>query len=207
MKGIVIHSSKDKQICLCGVKGAGKKTFCSLFIPDKKVSIKNISLRKNIKKMLIIILFDGIHQQNLAEENVINEIQDFMKATSSKIKLEIWGVLTKVDAFYNKRKDSSEIMRMYLSYKKLLNKRNIILTYFIPLAQIACYYLLYILKADEGNSEEECLNLLMMLGRIGIRFTEDNDFVKLKDYVQQHKGLLMNFTGYGIIKRHLLEWT
>ncbi len=192
---------------MCGVEGAGKKTFCSLFAPERKISVKKVSLKKKITKCLIIILFDGIRQQNIAEEKILDGVQDFMKTSPVGVEFEIWGVLTKVDAFYNKRKDPDEIKRNCSSYMELLLKRNIKPTLFIPLAQMAYYNLKYISENNNSNCEEECLDLRLMLGRLGIRFANDNDFIKLKEYVKLHERLLMNLIGVGIISRHLLAWT
>lgn len=207
MNGIVIHKSQSKQICLCGVDGAGKKTFCSLFAPEIKINIRKISLKKNTTRCLLIILFDGIRQQNIAEEKLLIDVEDFIKTSPTSVGFEIWGVLTKVDTFYNKRKNPSEVRQNCSTYIHFLQKRNIKPSLFVPLAQIGYSILTHILEEPSDNNEEEYLDLRLMLGRIGIRFDNDNDFIKLKEYLVDHKYLLSDLTGVGIIKKHLLAWT
>jgi septin family protein len=69
MKALSFKQGKNTQICICGVDGAGKKSFASVFFSERACKQQSFfRITQQTKKLLIIVGSKGVFVQMAAND-------------------------------------------------------------------------------------------------------------------------------------------
>lgn len=129
MRGFSILD-RDRQIIITGVEGAGRRSFASLYFPDENPVETTIRLSRKVEEVLVVVILDCCHLQNLAEADVLQEVSTAIKRWEAKT---VWLllVLGRIDLVCTRRQNRAwleAVMQEYRPYLKAIKakKRKII---------------------------------------------------------------------------------
>ena len=205
MKVLSYKQDKDTQVCVCGVDGAGKKSFVSVFFPKEATCKQQSSLKisKQTEKLLAIVILDGVHLQNMEEEDVITQISEMCKRNRG-IKISILFVLNKVDLIYNRRQNPTLVNDIYTSYQQFFEKIKCHEIKFIAFSYLATKIFHELLSRE--IDDDDCDDANMMLAKIGKTFSKHFTPDQMKQYLISHKNVFKVFSGETLIKRFIERW-
>jgi hypothetical protein len=200
-EGIKITTqSANKQIFICGVDGAGKKSVAALLFPGSQYCFQSINSDKNT---LVIVVLDGVHQQNCAEEQLLKKIAKLQQRFTKK-SITTLLVLNKTGLFANTPPVSKHIHQMYESYKSFCAQHKVRVSCFIPLSTCAAK-LCHIADSKTLNAFDS-LNVRILLRQIGRSFSEQVTDETLLQYIIGHKKQLETLSGKLPLEKFIKNW-
>lgn len=203
MKGLSI-SEKHLQFVICGVEGAGKKSFISYFFPTDKVQVFNGRIRTNTKKLLFVFILDGIHLQNLAEESIFTDIAEMVKKRRKEIDFSCLLILNKTDLIYSKRHAPGLLASICKEYEAKISALGFMHTYVVAFSYVATKILSRL--SQNIIDQDDCDDAIYFLNKIGRRLSEGITPVQMRTYLLQHKRALCLFSGEGPVEKTLTHW-
>ena len=203
MKGYSFMCQNNSQVGIIGVKGAGKRSFLSLFFPQKnRVSLKEFCINSNTQNLLVILILDGIHLQNESEYDIITDLNTMCRSCQT-VNSSILLVLNKIDLFYNKSRNPEIIREIYESYRSYLNKLHLSVD-FIPFSFLAATIFHDLL--NRTIDEEDCDDARILLAKIGRHLRKDMPPETMKNYLLNHQRAFQIISGETLIKDYLNHW-
>ena len=197
-------TEKTSQIIVCGVDDAGKRTFISLFFPvQKNIRKTKMHIKRQAKRLLIIIILDGIHLQNVEEATLLQSIKDTFSNRKS-ISLSLLMILGKTDLFYNYRHDPRLIKDIFQKYKQYLDDFNCSQRVFLAFSALATKISRDLLSRDIDCDDSDDVKVL--LGKIGRHLPENISPEDTKRYIFAHKNAFSVLSGEKHIQHFLQEW-
>ena len=196
----IITSSSIEQIFICGVDGSGKKSVAALLFPENQYCIQDISLNKNT---LVLVVLDGVHQQNLAEEQLFKRIAK-LQQRFNKESLRTLLILNKTDLFANTPPVSKRIHQMFESYEIFCKQNKVHISGFIPLS--TCAAKLCQIADRKVLNTFDSLNIRILLRQIGRSFPEQITDETLLQYVISHKKQLETLSGKLPLEKFIKNW-
>ena len=196
----IITQSANKQIFICGVDGAGKKSVATLLFPDSQYCFQSINSDKNT---LVIVVLDGVHQQNLAEEQLFKKIAKLQQRFNKK-SLKTLLILNKTDLFANTPPVSKRIHQMFESYEIFCKQNKVYISGFIPLSTYAAK--LCQIADHKVLNTFDSLNIRILLRQIGRSFPEEITDETLLQYVISHKKQLETLSGKLPLEKFIKNW-
>ncbi len=203
MTGISIHEGKRK-ILICGVDGAGKKSFANIFFSEKPCKVSKIKLHTNIKKLLFVIILDGLHLENVAEAEVLEEVLNIKKKQSKDVEVSCLVILNKTDLFYNRRKTQKLIREIYEYYQKKLQKYEFKEIYFVAFSYLATK--IFHSLTNRIMDKDDCDDACFFLHKIGRHIDENIKPLQMQQYLLSHKNVFSVFSGEKLIQNFLTNW-
>lgn len=205
MKILSFKHNKDAHIYICGVDGSGKKSFASVFFADKS-NYKQLSLFKlppKVKKLLVIMVLDGVHLQNLAEEEIFFKISGLCKKYRT-LEISVLFVLNKVDLIYNRRQNPVLVDEVYTSYKNFFAQIACKEIKFIAFSYLATKIFQSLLSRE--IDDEDCDDAKTMLAKVGKHFPKKYNPREMKKYLNSHKNVFRILSGETLIARFIERW-
>lgn len=203
MKGYSISPNRASQIFVCGVKGAGKRSFISLFFPDRqRMTLKEVNFKTTTRNVLFILILDGIHLQNLEEEAIFNGIKDLYKS-KKKINFSLLLVLGKADLIYDFQQTPNLISEVYQSYQAFLSSLTPMRIKFVAFSYLATKLAREFMLRE--MSDNDCVRASFLMAKLGCVFRE-TDTHAIQSYLRNHRGAISAISGEKQIQRFLSQW-
>ena len=125
MRGFSILD-RDRQIIITGVEGAGRRSFASLYFPNENPVETTIRLSRKVEEVLVVVMLDCCHLQNLAEADVLQEVSTAIKRWETKA-VRLLLVLGRIDLACTRRQNRAwleAVMREYRPYLKTIKAKK-----------------------------------------------------------------------------------
>ncbi len=204
MKGYSISPNPSSQIFVCGVESAGKKSFLSLFFSEKKnLSLRTFRIREKTRKILFVILLDGIHLQNIEEANLLDEVKKFFQRRD-KISKSLLFILGKTDLIYNRRQNQNLLADLSSIYEDFLLKIKTSQRGVIPFSFLATKIHRELLARE--IDEEDCDDAKSLLTKAGRHLPSDMSPRAMKTYLNNHRRLFSLLSGETLIHNFIEQW-
>ena len=192
------------QVFVCGVDGAGKRSFISTFFPScRKKRQTVLQIKNRPQKVLVVIILDSIHLQNIAEANLLQDIKDIVSAEKN-IDFSVLIVLGKTDLIYNRRLVPNLIKDIYQDYKGYLDGLSCARKGFYAFSALATQRTREFLSRKLDNDDMD--DVKDMLVKIGRHLPDDISPESIKQYVINHKRAFAVFSGENHIHLFLQKW-
>lgn len=204
MKGYSISPTQSSQIFVCGVESAGKKSFISLFFPEKRnLSLRTFCIREKTQKILFVVLLDGIHLQNIEEANFLDEVKKFFQSRD-KISKSLLFVLGKTDLIYNRRLNKNLLNELSSVYEDFLLPLNAFQKGVIPFSFLATKIYRELLARE--IDAEDCDDAKSLLLKAGRHLPSDMSPEAMKAYLKDHRRLFSLLSGEALIHNFIEQW-
>lgn len=199
MRGFLIIE-RDRQVVITGVEGAGRRSFASLYFPNINLIEKPVRLSKKCKNVVIVVLLDCCHLQNLAEASVLNNVSAAIKRWKTR-HIRLLLVLGRIDLVCSRRqnRDWLEIvMREYCPYLKKIRTRTKTI---IAHSNLAVEWTRRALDSVADADDVEDFGYL--LSKAGHRMPRFVSAGNLKTYIASHLKSLQKLSGEYYVKNFL----
>lgn len=199
MRGFSIVDG-DRQIVVTGVEGAGRRSFASLYFPNENPVETTIRLSRKVEEVLVVVMLDCCHLQNLAEADVLQEVSTAIKRWETKT-VRLLLVLGRIDLVCTRRQNRAwleAVMREYRPYLKTIKtkKRKI-----IAHSNLAVQWVRQALNGEiDAEDIEDLGRLLSKAGRRLPRFISPDN---ARAYVSSHLKPLQMLSGEYYAKEFL----
>lgn len=204
MKGYYISPTPSSQIFICGVESSGKKSFLSLFFPEKKnLSLRTFRIREKTRKILFVVLLDGIHLQNIEEADLLSEVKKFFQRRD-KISKSLLFILGKTDLIYNRRRNQNLLADLSSVYEDFLLKIKTSQRGVIPFSFLATKIHRELLVRE--IDEEDCDDAKSLLAKAGRHLPSDMSPRAMKTYLNNHRRLFSLLSGETLIHNFMEQW-
>lgn len=199
MRGFSIVDG-NRQIVVTGVEGAGRRSFASLYFPNVNMEESTIRLSRKVDEVVVVVILDCCHLQNLAEADVLQEVSAAIKRWDAKT-VRILLVLGRIDLVCTRRQNRAwleAVMREYRPYLKTIKakKRKI-----IAHSNLAVQWVRQALNGEiDAEDIEDLGHLLSKAGRRLPRFISSDN---ARAYVSSHLKSLQMLSGEYYVKEFL----
>ena len=192
------------QVIICGVDGAGKKELVSVIFPDLPMVLKTkINIRKNTKKLLFLVVLDGIHLQNIEEENILQEISIICNSIKG-IKISILLVLNKIDLIYNYRKNPYLVEEINDNYNEFLKKFGFSHIWFTHFSSFAAKKLHELLSRE--TDQEDFDDVKNLLHKVAVHPPQNTSPSQIRQYLLDNIDTFCEYTGESVIRQYVSKW-
>ena len=199
MRGFSILD-RDRQIIITGAEGAGRRFFASLYFPNENPVETTIRLSRKVEEVLVVVMLDCCHLQNLAEADVLQEVSTAIKRWETKA-VRLLLVLGRIDLVCTRRQNRAwleAVMREYRPYlKKIKAKKRKIIAH----SNLAVQWVRQALNGEiDADDIEDLGHLLSKAGRRLPGFISPNN---VRAYVSSHLKPLQMLSGEYYAKEFL----
>lgn len=204
MKGYSISPTPSSQIFVCGVESAGKKSFISLFFSDKKdLLLRTFRIREKTRKLLFVVLLDGLHLQNIEEADLLGEVKKIFRRRD-KISKSLLFILGKTDLIYNRRQNQNLLADLSSVYEDFLLEIKTSQRGVIPFSFLATKMHRELLVRE--IDEEDYDNAKSLLAKAGRHLPSDMSPQAMKTYLNNHRRLFSLLSGETLIHNFMKQW-
>lgn len=199
MRGLSVIDD-NRQVVVTGVEGAGRRFFASLYFPNANPVVKSIRLLRKIDEVVVVVILDCCHLQNLAEAAVLQEVSVLVKRWKAKT-VRLLLVLGRIDLVCTRRQNRAwieAVMREYRPYlKKIKCKKRMIIAH----SNLAVQWVRQALNGEIGAEDIEDLgHLLSKTGRRLPKFISPDSATA---YVRSHLKFFQMLSGEYCVKEFL----
>ena len=201
MRGLSINSH-GRQIVITGVEGAGRKFFASLYFPAERPAENSIRLSAKAKEVIVVVVLDCCHLQNLAEADVLKDVAATIKRWKSK-PIRMLLVLGRIDLVctrHQNRKWLESVMREYKPYLKKIKARERVIVAHSNLAVQRMRQAI-----DDEVEADDVDDLSYLLSKTGHRLPKSVSVNNAKKYIGSHLKSLQMLTGEYYVNQFLTK--
>ncbi len=192
----------DLQFFICGVEGSGRKSFLSVFFPCEKTTLREFCVDPYVKRILVIVILDGLHQHNIEEEQMLINVARLYAERKDR-DMSILFVLNKLDLL-NEKPKSENVMLMHKSYCSFIQIFNIPSKYFYFFSANTSLFFREILHKE--FDELNYLKAQQLLLRIGRNRTVSFSVKKMLRYLKMNHKIFLTISGEYPILNLITQW-
>jgi hypothetical protein len=192
MKGFSLLEH-GRQVVLTGVEGAGRNSFASLYFPEMQQREKTIRLSRRTKRLVVVVMLDSRHLQNLAEEKVLNAVAKARKRNWKRVSVRVLLVLGRIDCVCDRHQNRQWVEEVMCGYKPYLKSLRVGRAAVVAHSNLAVARLADLLAEDiDDDDMDDIKHLLSKCGRrLPRTLSKDN----AKEFLVAHCKTLQMLSG------------